>query len=85
MIVEQFLCLGPDRFGFQWDCGRGLDAGEVHHLVAAFPLVLFHGVHHGEIVALVGIEDFGPFFADFGDEWIVIHGLGLQRVRWVCR
>lgn len=60
-------------------------AGEVHNLVAAFPLVLFHGSHHGVIVALIGVEDFGPLFADFGDEWIVIHGLGFQKVRWVCR
>ena len=42
--------------------------------MTAFPLALFHGVHHGVIVALIGVEDFGPLFADFGDEWVVSHG-----------
>jgi len=50
------------------------ECGMVYDLVAAFPLVLFHGV----IVALIGIEDFGALFADFGDEWIVVQDLGLR-------
>ena len=41
--------------------------------MTAFPLVLFHGVHHGVIVAMIEVEDFSALFADFGDEWLVIH------------
>lgn len=70
-------------------CGRGDFWCEMHDLVAAVALALFHGVHHGvhhgAVVALIGVENFSPCFADFGDARIAIHGLGLQRVRWVCR
>jgi hypothetical protein len=60
--------------GFRGTIRFWLWASEIHDLVAAVPLVLFHGVHHGVIVALIGVEDFSPLFTDFGDEWIVIHG-----------
>jgi len=61
--------------GFYWSCGLAILACEIHDLVAAVPLVLFHGVHHGVIVPFVGVEDFSPLFTDFSDEWIVIHDL----------
>ena len=77
--------LGLAAGGFGGSCGLGIFAGEVHDLVTAFPLGLFHGVHHGVIVALMGVEDFSPLFADFRDGWIVIHDLGLQRVQWACK
>lgn len=86
--VARSLCQGFRGFvanGFGGGCGLGILAGQVHNLMTTFPLVLFHGVHHGVIVAMIGVEDFSPLFADFGDEWLVIHDYGLQRVRWVCR
>ena len=75
----------PNGLGLHGGRGPGDFSGEMHDLVSAFPLALLHSVHHGAVVTLIGVEDFSPFFADFGDELIVIHGLGLQGFRWVCR